>query len=78
MSRRVRIVEGGPRDGLQNEKEIVATAIKLELIERLAKIGLRYIEVASFVSPNTIGVGTPASVLRMLKPNGLRPWVSIT
>lgn len=50
----VRIVEVGPRDGLQNEKQNVATAIKLELIERLAKAGLRDIEVTSFVSPKWV------------------------
>jgi hydroxymethylglutaryl-CoA lyase len=54
MSRQVRIVEVGPRDGLQNEKEMIGTAIKLELIERLAKAGLRDIEAASFVSPKWV------------------------
>ena len=47
-----RVVEVGPRDGLQNEKQHVPTAIKLELIERLAAAGLRDIEVTSFVSPS--------------------------
>lgn len=46
----VRIVEVGPRDGLQNEKGQVATSTKLELIERLVKAGLREIEATSFVS----------------------------
>ncbi|SAL27114.1 hydroxymethylglutaryl-CoA lyase [Caballeronia udeis] len=50
----VRIVEVGPRDGLQNEKQNVSTAIKLELIERLASAGLRDIEVTSFVSPKWV------------------------
>jgi hydroxymethylglutaryl-CoA lyase len=50
----VRIVEVGPRDGLQNEAQIVYTATKLELIERLAKAGLRVIEAASFVSPKWV------------------------
>jgi len=50
----VRIVEVGPRDGLQNEKQSVSTAIKLELIERLASAGLRDIEVTSFVSPKWV------------------------
>lgn len=54
MSRQVRIVEVGPRDGLQNEKEIIGTGIKLELIERLARAGLRDIEAASFVSPKWV------------------------
>ncbi|HEY0179465.1 MAG TPA: hydroxymethylglutaryl-CoA lyase [Dokdonella sp.] len=47
----VRIVEVGPRDGLQNEKAIVPTAVKIELIDRLSATGLRTIEATSFVSP---------------------------
>jgi hydroxymethylglutaryl-CoA lyase len=54
MMERVRIVEMGPRDGLQNEKQNVPTATKLELIERLAATGLRDIEVTSFVSPKWV------------------------
>ena len=54
MSEHVRIVEVGPRDGLQNEPGTVATAVKLELIERLARAGLPAIEVASFVSPKWV------------------------
>ena len=51
---RVRIVEMGPRDGLQNEKQEVPTALKLELIERLADAGLRAVEATAFVSPKWI------------------------
>src|SRR5512132_4288672 len=51
---RVRIVEVGPRDGLQNEKGEVPTAVKLELIERLADAGLCAIEATAFVSPKWI------------------------
>lgn len=50
----VRIVEVGPRDGLQNEKAIVSTAVKIELIDRLSATGLRSIEATSFVSPKWI------------------------
>jgi len=50
----VRIVEVGPRDGLQNEKQIVPTDTKLELIARLADAGLRDIEATSFVSPKRV------------------------
>ena len=50
----VRIVEVGPRDGLQNEKTIIATADKIELINRLSRTGLRSIEATSFVSPKWI------------------------
>ena len=51
---RVRIVDVGPRDGLQNEKGEVPTAVKLELIERLADAGLQAIEATAFVSPKWI------------------------
>jgi hydroxymethylglutaryl-CoA lyase len=46
----VKIVEVGPRDGLQNETRCVPTQIKIELIERLAAAGCRFIEATSFVS----------------------------
>lgn len=48
---RVKIVEVGPRDGLQNEKTPVSTAVKLELIDRLGAAGLTAIEATAFVSP---------------------------
>ena len=47
----VRLVEVGPRDGLQNEKAIVPTATKVELIDRLSATGLKTVEATSFVSP---------------------------
>ncbi len=50
----VRIVEVGPRDGLQNEKAIVPTPAKVELIDRLSATGLRCIEATSFVSPKWV------------------------
>lgn len=51
---RVRIVEVGPRDGLQNEKTIIPTATKIELIDRLSATGLAEIEATSFVSPKWV------------------------
>jgi hydroxymethylglutaryl-CoA lyase len=54
MNETVRIVEVGPRDGLQNEKIMVPTATKIALVERLAAAGLRSIEVTSFVSARWI------------------------
>jgi hydroxymethylglutaryl-CoA lyase len=54
MSDFVRIVEVGPRDGLQNEPGQVPTAVKLELIERLADAGLPAVEATAFVSPKWI------------------------
>jgi len=45
----VRIVEVGPRDGLQNERSIISVETKIELIERLAKTGITHMEAGSFV-----------------------------
>lgn len=50
----VRVVEVGPRDGLQNEKKLISTEIKLGLIERLADAGVSMIEATSFVSPKWV------------------------
>ncbi len=54
MPSRVKIVEVGPRDGLQNEARELPTAIKVELIERLADAGLPAVEATAFVSPKWI------------------------
>jgi len=51
---RVTLYEVGPRDGLQAEKEIVSTADKIALIDRLSQTGLTYVEAASFVSPKWV------------------------
>ena len=54
MPRRVRLVEVGPRDGLQNEATPVATSVKVELIHRLQDAGLPVIEATAFVSPKWV------------------------
>lgn len=54
MSDHIKIVEVAPRDGLQNEKQFVDTAIKVELIDRLAAAGFQNVEAASFVSPKWV------------------------
>jgi len=54
LPKKVRIVEVGPRDGLQNEKQEVPAKVKLELIERLADAGLPAVEATAFVSPKWI------------------------
>ena len=51
---RVKLVDVGPRDGLQNEKQTVPAAIKIELVHRLQDAGLTEIEVTSFVSPKWV------------------------
>ncbi len=52
--RRIEIVEVGPRDGLQNEPEILPLAVKREFIERAIGCGIRRLEVASFVNPKRV------------------------
>jgi len=76
MSRpgRVKIVEVGPRDGLQNEPRFVPTATKLELIDRLGACGLGAIEATAFVSPKWVPqMADSAEVMRSLRR---RPGVS--
>src|SRR5688572_15042214 len=51
---RVKLVDVGPRDGLQNEKAQVPAAVKIELVHRLQDAGLSEIEVTSFVSPKWV------------------------
>ncbi len=54
LPKKVRIVEVGPRDGLQNEAGVVPAAVKIELIHRLADAGLPAIEATAFVSPKWV------------------------
>ena len=54
LAEEVRIVEVGPRDGLQNEKNSIPLQTKIELIRRLATTGLRDIEAGSFVAPKWV------------------------
>ena len=72
----IEIVEVGPRDGLQNEKVIVSTGYKVELIRRAVAAGARRIEIASFVNPRRVPqmadaeevvalLGAPAGVTRI-------------
>lgn len=64
----VKIVEVGPRDGLQNEKQVVPTATKIKLIDRLAEAGLPVIEATSFVSPKWVPqMGDNSAVLQGIR-----------
>jgi len=68
LPKTVKIVEVGPRDGLQNEPEIVATATKVELIARLGEGGLKVIEATSFVSPKWVPqMADNTEVMRTIK-----------
>ncbi len=67
----VKVVEVGPRDGLQNEQQIVPAAVKIEFIERLATAGLRTIEATSFVSPRWIPqLADAEEVMQGIRPRG--------
>ena len=67
----VHIVEVGPRDGLQNEKQIVPTETKIEFIRRLADTGLKTIEATAFVSPKWVPqMADHAEVMRALPRDG--------
>jgi hydroxymethylglutaryl-CoA lyase len=64
----MKIYEVGPRDGLQNEKEILPAAVKIELINRLSASGLKAIEATSFVSPKWVPqMGDAAEVMAGIK-----------
>ncbi len=68
LPQQVRMVEVGPRDGLQNEAQIVPMATKVALIERLAEAGLSVVEAGSFVSPKWIPqMADTAEVLAQLR-----------
>ncbi|MDZ4332086.1 MAG: hypothetical protein U1A62_00285, partial [Pseudomonas sp.] len=54
LPKQVRLVEVGPRDGLQNEKQPISVADKVRLVDDLSAAGLGYIEVGSFVSPKWV------------------------
>ena len=74
LPKRVKMVEVGPRDGLQNEAVTVPVAVKVELIERLADAGLAVVEAASFVSPKRVPqMADAAEVMARLRR---RPGVS--
>lgn len=79
MTSAIRLHEVSPRDGLQNEADIVSTDAKIALIERLVAAGFQDIEVTSFVSPRFIPqLADAAEVLRRLPvAEGVRYWALV-
>ncbi|KAI1646542.1 hydroxymethylglutaryl-CoA lyase [Daldinia loculata] len=76
---RVKIVEVGPRDGLQNEKKSIPLATKIELIEKLAKTGVSVIEAGSFVSPKWVPqMDNSSEILEHILTNKIPSPVPIT
>lgn len=76
---RVKVVEVGPRDGLQNESAQVATADKVTLIQALARAGEKHIEITSFVSPRWIPqMGDAKEVASSVHlPDDVRTWALV-
>lgn len=69
MTDQVRLVEVGPRDGLQNEPSHPTTEVKVELIRRLFAAGLRHIEAGAFVSPRWVPqMADSAAVIAAIEP----------
>jgi len=73
MTRSIELLEVGPRDGLQMEATVVPTAVKVELIQRLLRAGLKRIEVTSFVNPKKVPQMADAEELlsRLKRPDGV-------
>ncbi len=68
LPNKVKIVEVGPRDGLQNEKETIPADVKIELVNRLTDAGFPNIEAASFVSPKWVPqMATSAEVMEKIR-----------
>ncbi|TFW00805.1 hydroxymethylglutaryl-CoA lyase [Oxalobacteraceae bacterium OM1] len=68
LPKKVKIVEVGPRDGLQNEKETISADVKVELVDRLTDAGFVNIEAASFVSPKWVPqMATSTEVMARIK-----------
>ncbi len=68
MPKRVSVYEVGPRDGLQNEKQVLATERKVQLIEGLVEAGVRRIEITSFVNPRWVpALADHEEVARLIK-----------
>ena len=79
MPKHVKIVEVGPRDGLQNETKPINARTKITLIEKLADAGLSYIESGSFVSPKWVPqMATSTEVFEKLKRKSSVTYAALT
>lgn len=79
MSNNVTIFEVGPRDGLQNEKQLISTADKIQLIDLLSECGFSKIEATSFVSPKWVPqMADAAEVLRGISRESQASYAALT
>jgi hydroxymethylglutaryl-CoA lyase len=79
LPKKVKIVEVGPRDGLQNERNLISTDDKVSLINQLSNTGLSVIESGSFVSAKWVPqMATSAAVLENIKRNKNISYAALT
>lgn len=79
MSNQIRLFEMSPRDGLQNEKRLIATADKIRLVDLLSEVGFEKIEVTSFVSPKWVPqMADAAEVLAGISRRGDIAYTALT
>lgn len=77
MTRRVDIVEVGPRDGLQNDPTLLDTAVKLEFIDRLIAAGVKRMEAASFVNPKLVPAMADSDAIMAAIPRGECAYIGL-
>lgn len=75
LPKKVTIIEVGPRDGLQNEKDFVKTELKKQFIHQLAASGIEEMEITSFVSPKWVPQMKDAAEIVQAAPEGIRSIV---
>ncbi|TKB43094.1 hydroxymethylglutaryl-CoA lyase [Thalassotalea mangrovi] len=79
LPKRVKLVEVGPRDGLQNEATAIDTQVKVDLVNHLTDAGLSYIETGSFVSPKWVPqMASSAEVFAQIKRNSSVTYAALT
>ena len=79
LPEQVKIVEVGPRDGLQNEKQLISATDKITLINKLTEAGLSYIESGSFVSPKWVPqMATSSEVFNGIDKNEQVTYAALT
>lgn len=77
MTRRIDIVEVGPRDGLQNDPTLLDTAVKLEFIDRLIAAGVKRMEAASFVNPKLVPAMADSDAIMAAVPRGKCAYIGL-
>ena len=77
MGGAARIIDVTPRDGLQDLKQFVETAVKVELVNRLVEARVQWIEVTSFVSPKMVPQMADAEVVLSQLPAGAAEWIAL-